>query len=653
MQKILFTLFALLLAGSAAAQVSYLTARTAKGKALSSFQQGDRLIQTGQLDAALRELEKALTLAPNFIDAQIEWANVKNQQGKLAEAELGYEKALGIDSSYETGVFYSLGIVEFELKKFREAAGHFEQFLQKATKISDKKKSNAGIYLKNSRFAARAIENPVPYQPVNLGPAINTREAEYLPTPGADGESLTYTAVRNGQEDFYQSKKVNGVWQPGVPLTSINTEDNEGAQSLSADGKFMVFTACHRPGGKGSCDLFFAELRNGKWSTARNLGAPINSSGWESQPSLSADGRTLFFAAETRESKNGKEIMVSHLLPNGTWSAPESLGPPINTPGDEQAPFMHADGQTLYFMSNGHPGMGGFDLFLSRRRPDGSWGEPENLGFPVNSEGNEGALAISLDGKTAYFATDVLNVQQEGLDAALSQGKESTDIYSFELPVAARPLPVTYVKALVYNEKDKRPLSALVEVTDLSTGKTYATAQTEKDGLFLITLPTGRDYALNVSCEKFLFASENFALSETADLERPFLLEIPLIPIPDEFASEGNSKPIVLKNVFFESASATLKPESQAELDRLVRLLQLYPKLRIQINGHTDNVGSDADNQRLSEGRAKAVYGYLTGKGVEAGRLQYKGFGESRPIAPNDTEAGRQQNRRTEFEVIK
>lgn len=643
----------MLLAGSAVTQVDYLTARTAKGKALSSFQLGTRLIQTGQLDAAVKELEKTLSLAPHFIDAQIEWANVKNQQGKLAEAEQGYEKALAIDSSYETGVLYSLGIVEFELKKYREAAGHFDLFLQKSPKISDKMKGKAQSYLQNSRFAARAIENPVPYQPVNLGPAINTRESEYLPTPGADGESLTYTAVRNGQEDFYQSKKVNGAWQSGVPITTINTEDNEGAQSLSADGKFMVFTACHRPGGRGGCDLFFAELRNGNWSAARNLGLPVNSPGWESQPSLSADGKTLFFAAENRESKNGKEIMASYKLPNGTWSTPESLGPPINTPGDEQAPFIHADGQTLYFMSNGHPGMGGFDLFLSRRQPDGSWGEPENLGFPVNSEGNEGALAISLDGKTAYFATDVLHVKQEDPSTLTQPGYGAIDIYSFELPAAARPLPVTYVKALVYNDKDKSPLPAQVEVTDLSSGKTYATAQTDRDGLFLITLPTGRDYALNVSCEKFLFASENFALSETADLDRPFLLEIPLLPIPDEFTSEGSSKPIVLKNVFFGSGSANLKPESQAELDKLVSLLQLYPELHIQINGHTDNVGAAADNQQLSEERAKAVYNFLREKGVDAGRLQYKGFGESRPLSPNDTEEGRQENRRTEFEVIK
>lgn len=655
MRKFLFLFLLLPLLQNCFAQKKYTTARTAKGKLQTTFERGIRMTFNGQLDAAINDFEKALQMDPTFIDAQIEWANVKNQQGKLAEAELGYEKAIAIDPNYEVNVFYSLAIVEFDQKKYDQSAVHFEQFLNAPGKISEKRKATAEKYLKNVRFAAQAVKNPVPYEPKNLGPNINTSNAEYLPTISADGETLIYTAVRGGQEDFYISRKVNGEWQRGEPIEAVNTSNNEGAQSLSADGKFLVFTACHRRDGMGGCDLYYSELKNGEWTTVKNMGAPINSSGWESQPSVSADGKTLYFVSERRGGQSGKDIWVSYRQPNGRWSEPENLGKPVNTPEDDQSPFIHADGQTLYFMSNGHPGMGGFDLYLSRRQPDGKWGEPENLGYPINSEGNEGALSVSLDGKTAYFATDILNVQ-DGVSAFDNpQGRGTTDIYSFELPAAARPQLVTYVKATVFNIETRKPLSAKVEFIDLTTGQIFASAVTEMDGVFLVTLPVGRDYALNVSKEKFLFYSENFALTNAGTLDEPFLLEIPLTPIPEGLAGTGDlpkSKPIVLKNVFFETGSAALKKESLTELNRLKKLLTDNPALKIQINGHTDDVGSEADNLKLSDDRAKAVYQFLVENGIDSKRLKFKGFGESVPVASNDTDAGRQQNRRTEFVII-
>ena len=654
MRKFFFLLLLLPFLQNCFAQKKYTTAKTAKGKLQTTFERGLRMTFNGQLDAAVMDFEKALQMDPTFIDAQIEWANVKSQQGKLGEAELGYEKALTIDPDYEVNVFYSLAIVEFEQKKYAQAAAHFQHFLNANGKISEKRKTSAEKYLKNARFAAQAIDNPVPFQPKNLGPNINTAEAEYLPTISADGETLIYTALRGGQEDFYISRKVDGVWQRGTPIEAVNTPNNEGAQSLNADGKFLVFTACNRRDGLGSCDLYFTELKKGKWTPVKNMAAPVNSSGWESQPSISADGKTLYFTSEKKGSQGGKDIYVSNRQPDGRWSVPQNIGPPINTPGDEQSPFIHADGQTLYFMSNGHPGMGGFDLYLSRRQPDGTWGEPQNLGYPINSEGNEGALSVSLDGKTAYFATDILNVK-EGVSAFDNpQGKGTTDIYSFELPVPARPQPVTFVKATVFNAETSQPLSASVEFMDLASGLPFASAITEDDGEFLITLPAGRDYALNVSKDKYLFYSENFALTDTGTMDQPYLLQISLTPIPEgkAGAERPQAKPIVLKNVFFETGSAALKKESLTELNRLKKLLDDNPSLKIQINGHTDNVGSDALNMTLSEDRAKAVYDFLTNNGITSERLKYKGFGETMPIGPNETAEGRQKNRRTEFMII-
>lgn len=637
------------------AQKKYTTARTASGKLKTVFDRGLRMTFNGQLDDAIQDFEKALQLDATFIDAQIEWANVKNQQKKLAEAELGYEKAIAIDPAYEPNVFYSLAIMEFEQDKFEQSAAHFEYFLKNTPKISEKRKATAENYLRNVRFAAEAIKNPVPYEPKNLGPNINTPNAEYLPTITADGEALIYTAVRGGQEDFYRSEKVNGEWQRGEPITAVNTPNNEGAQSISADGKFLVFTACHRRDGLGGCDLFFAELKNDKWTAVRNLGAPVNTPGWESQPSISADGKTLFFTSERRGGLGGKDIWVSYREANGKWGEPQNLGAPVNTTGEDQSPFFHSDGQTLYFMSNGHPGMGGFDIYLSRRQPDGKWGEPQNLGYPINSEGNEGALSVSLDGKTAFFATDLLKVR-EGVSAFENpQGEGTTDIYSFEMPERDRPQPVTFAQATVTDALTKQTLVAQVEFVDLATGLVFASAATEADGKFLVTLPAGKDYALNVSKEKYLFYSENFALTEAGTVEKPFLLDIALTPIPGSMADAGNpatGNPIVLKNVFFETGSAELKKESLTELNLLKKLLEDNPSLKIQINGHTDNVGSDADNVVLSEGRAKAVHGFLTQNGIGANRLKFKGFGETSPIASNETEVGRRQNRRTEFIVI-
>jgi len=658
MTKNLLVLLLLLLGGSAFAQKKITTAKDANDKLKTIYARAVRMSSLGQFEDALEDLEKALKQDPNFIDAQIEWANVKNQQLKMAEAELGYQKALAIDSMYEPGIFYSMAIVQFDQKKYSESAANFDYFLKHAPKISPKRKATAETYLANVQFAAEATKNPVPYSPKNLGPNINTPDAEYLPSLTADGEVLIYTAYHRGQEDFYQSKKVNGEWQPGAPMEALNTPNNEGAQTISADGKFLVFTACGRRDGLGSCDLFFSELKNGKWTPVRNLGAPVNSPGFESQPSLTSDGKTLYFVSDRRGGKGSKDIWVSQRLPNGAWGTPENLGDPVNTVNDEQSPFIHADGQTLYFMSNGLPGMGAFDIYFTRKNapcetPCPKWGNPQNLGYPINTEGNEGALFVSTDGKTGYFATDKLSVQKGKSTFDNPQGGGTTDIYSFEMPEKDRPLPVTYVKAIVRDASNTQPISAKVEFVELASGKTFASATTEADGEFLVTLPAGGNYGLNVSKEKYLFYSENFALDQPGTVDQPFKLDITLEPVPTGTSAPKVAKPIVLKNVFFETGSAALKKESLIELARLKALLVENPELKIQINGHTDNVGSDADNLKLSNDRAKAVYDYLTQNGIDANRLKYKGFGETKPAAGNDTEEGRKQNRRTEYELIK
>ena len=643
-------------------QKSYTTKKTATGKAKKYYDKGMEYNLKGSNNKAALEFEKALKVAPNFIDAQIQWAAMKYDMKQLPEAEQGFEKVLAIDPAYQKKVLYVLGLTEMNMKKFDEAATHFDQYIQSGAKnetlIKKAKKS-----LIQARFSETAYNNPVPFEPKNLGDQINTTSAEYLPSLTADGETLVYTmrvGGQNGQEDFYISKRIDGQWQKGKPLEDVNTPGNEGAQSISADGKLLVFTACERKDGYGGCDLYFSEVVNNKWTKVANMGNIINSRARETQPSLSADGKALYFSSNRKGGLGGMDIWVSYRDESGKWTTPQNIGEEINTPGHDRSPFIHADGETLYFMSNGHPGMGGHDLFFSRKKADSNtWGLPQNLGYPINTPADESTLVISLDGTTAYFASDR---RLEAEKTSAQSGEViGMDLYSFTLYHEARPQPITYVKAKVVDGSNQKPIRAKVEFINLDTGKMHAFSHTDNDGEFLICLPIGKDYALNVSKKQYLFHSEHFALTGASNTEDPYLLEIALQPIPKEtqasaevFDSDSTIyKPVILKNVFFDTGSAALREASYIELNRLKSLLEENPGLHIQINGHTDNVGSEEDNMLLSSNRAKAVYTFLSENGIAADRLSFKGFGESQPIDTNETPEGKQRNRRTEFLVIK
>ncbi|MEM1321481.1 MAG: OmpA family protein [Bacteroidota bacterium] len=635
----------------------YTTKKTTSSKARKFYDEGIRYFRKAEDEKALKLFEKALKADNKLIDARIQRAGVFYELKNYPAAEQAFEEVLEIDPYYKKKVLYTLGLTEMKMKKHTEAIVHFQQYLDAGSK-NEVLNKRAARHIASCNFASEALKKPVPFEPKNLGANINTPGWEYLPSLTADEQTLVYTARVNGWEDFYMSKKVDGVWQAGEAIKDINTERNEGAQSISADGKYLVFTACDREDGEGKCDLYFSELKKGRWTTPQNMGPVINTPDSEKQPSISANGKTLYFASTRRGGLGGYDIWISRRRADGRWGKPVNAAAPINTPSHEKTPFIHPDGQTLYFMSDGHVGMGGEDLFFARKQTDGSWATPQNLGYPINTTADEFSLVVSLDGKTAYFASN----QQFGAKGGeeTSNSKAPTDLYAFELYPAARPKPVTYVKARVFDARNKRKLEANVAFMDVSSGEVYASAVTGTDGEFLICLPMGKDYALNVSKELYLFHSEHFALAETSSLDDPFLLEIPLQRIPEPIASSSTpseakpptSTPIILRNVFFDTGSAALRQTSFAELDRLYELLNQNTQLRIQINGHTDSVGSEADNLKLSDDRAKAVHDYLIEKGIAADRLRFKGYGEGQPIEVNETAEGRQRNRRTEFIIL-
>ncbi|HTJ13841.1 MAG TPA: OmpA family protein [Dinghuibacter sp.] len=587
---------------------------------------------------ALQYLNEALDADTGYINAHLTkagiYADMKDYRASVAE----YERARSMDTAYffDMDLPYSISLAG--VGDFNSALIAVKRYLT-IPKLNDRARGAALYRQQTYQFALDMAReqhlSSYVFAPVNLGDSINSKASEYLPSLTLDGKTLVFTRNVNGNnEDFYESHLgADGKWSLARPLGgNINTPDNEGAQNISQDGKMLVFTGCNRPDGYGSCDIYYALKTRQGWSTPLNIGEPINTEFWESQPSLSPDQRDLYFAARDPSGFGGSDIWVSHRLPNGAWGNPQNLGPNINTKGDESCPFIHPDNQTLYFTSNGLPGYGGTDLFVVHKDSTGRWGKPVNLGYPINTIDNEGALTIAADGKTAYYATD------------RSDSRGGLDIYTFELREGIRPFRTLWVRGKVFDKKTKEGLPSSVDLTDVHGGQAIARAQTDEDGNYLITLPVGKEYAFAVHRKGYLLYSEHYDFSQKAP-DSTYEVNIPLQPL------EPNAS-IILKNIFFDTRKFDLKPESVVELDAVVQLMKENPTLKIQISGHTDNVGSDKDNMVLSNARAISVINYLMVHGIAPNRLVAKGYGATKPIADNATEAGRAQNRRTELTVI-
>jgi len=607
-------------------------------KAIQFYNQAMERAQDNNLANAAGLLKQAIDADKNYVDAYLSLAGVFGQLKNYNSSRSYYEQAFAIDSNYtiEYKLPYSINLA---------GQGEFEKALAAIEQLLAKNPPQTGATYKAAMFRKTTYEFAINFAkknttknyvfaPENMGPSINTAESEYFPSLTIDGKEFVFTRrLNNYNEDFFSSNKTATDWDKAQPLKgNVNTPQNEAGQNISQDGQWLVFTANGRQDGFGNFDIYISYLTLQGWSQPVNLGGKINSDQWDSQPCLSADKRDLYFASRRFGGYGGIDIYVSHLQSNGRWSDPENMGPEINTKGDDQCPFIHADNQTLYFTSNGLPGYGGNDLFYARKGPGGVWSKPMNLGYPINTINDEGTLFIAADGKTAYYASD------------RSDSKGGHDIYHFELPQNVRPYKTLWVKGKVLDKKTTKGIPASVELIELSTKQVISKVQTDETGNYFITLPVGKDYAFNVNRKGYLFYSDNFLMS-TLSPDSTYEKDIALQPI------ETNAT-IVLKNIFFDVNKFELKTDSQVELNELVRLLNENPNLKIEISGHTDNAGKPADNLLLSNNRAKAVVAYLVSKNIAAARLTAKGYGETKPIADNKTEAGKAQNRRTEMKVI-
>ena len=634
-QNILLVVLALLAVNDAEAQ----RYATRSKKAIKQFEEGDKAFNQMRLNDAKASYQKAAEIDPKFINAHIMLGDVYEELKDLESAVACYETVNKIDDDYYRSSLRIQAELELKLGRYADAHLHLTKFLDKKG-LDPRALNKAEQMMVTASYGKEGVLNPVPFEPINLGGNINSEDYEYFPSLTVDGQTLIYTRNRRVgpvgfQEDFYLSKLKNGEWLPSINLgPPVNTSSNEGAQAISVDGQHLFFTGCNRKNGEGSCDIYYSKKEGGKWSAAENIGTPVNSSKWESQPSFSSDGRTLYFSSNRPGGQGKSDLWYSKLTPEGRWTPPVNLGDVINTPGFEESPYIHPDNRTLYFASTGHPGYGQKDIFYTKKDESGNWSTPKNLGYPINTWEEEIGLIVDASGSNAYFSS--------GRDG----GHGKLDILSFELYDDARPIPVTYMKGIVKNAVTKRPISARFELIDLQTKEVVARSFSDaKDGGFIVCLPVNRDYALNVSKDGFLFHSEHFELTDMANSNKPFIKNVDMSPI-----KYGES--VILRNIFFETASFELLPTSSAELDKLVGFLGKNVSMRIEIGGHTDNIGKDADNQVLSDKRAESVKSYLVDHGIHPNRLTHKGYGEEKPVADNGTEQGRALNRRTEFTVL-
>ena len=607
-------------------------------KAFSVYMQAMERANGRDFQGAIDLLNQSISIEPKYADAFLSLGGIYGQLKNYKTSTENYEKAFAIDSVYtnEYKLPYSINLAG--QGRFREALNTISSLLN-SQKISTATRRAAEFRKKTFQFAvdyaASHSNSSYQFTPVNLGDSINTASSEYYPSITINDSLFVFTRRGAGiREDFVEStilpdheysrsKAING---------SINEEPSKGAINISQDGDWLIFAGNFPSKGFGNFDLYISYETPQGWSEPINLGSQINTEFWESSPSLSSDKNTLYFSSDRPGGYGGKDLYVSHRMPNGKWSEALNMGASVNTTGDELAPFIHADNNTLYFTSDGLPGYGGSDLFVMRRKNATEWNTPENLGYPINTIESDGSLFVASNGIDAFYSSD----------RADSRG--GLDLYRFELRPDIRPARTLYVRGTVFNKKNNKGIPATVELIDNLTGELNSKVQTDEQGNYFITLPVGKDYVFNVNRKGYLFYSDNFLLSQRVP-DSVYEKNIPLLPI------EVNAS-IILKNIFFETKKFQLDPKSQAELDKIVQLLNDNATLKIEISGYTDNVGKPSDNLSLSNNRAKSVVSYLIGKGIASKRLVAKGYGETKPVSDNTTEEGKAKNRRTELRVI-
>ncbi len=603
-------------------------------KAENLFSKGEEAYKSRDYETARVFFEKALERYPDYALAYYRLGQLAYAKRDLSKARQMYETLLHKDSGNKSYVLaFSFLASEYQKEERYEEAIRYYDLALKNTKAGSRAYAQLESQKKESEFAIQAKENPLVIAPQKMDAILNMKDKQYFPAFTADGETIYYTArSNNGDEDIYISNLNDGKWSEPEGISKlINTDYNEGTCTISADGKTMVFTSCEGRPGFGSCDLFISRHSSKGWSSPENMGANVNSPAWDSQASLSPDGTVIIFSSERYGGEGGKDLYVSRLGDMNVWSVAQNLGKKINTSRDEISPYLHPNMTSLFFASNGHMGLGGYDVFLSER-VKGQFTKPENLGYPLNDVKDQLALVISADGKRAYYSVE---------------SGENVNLYQFDLPQELKEKfnPTFYLKGVIRDAVTKEALTARIQLVNLSTKETISTFEAdEKSGEYLAVLPFSGNFGLYVEHPDYFFKSMSFSFNGK-ERKSNKELNVDLEKIEKE-------KTEILNNIYFDEGSYELKPESMTELSKLAELIWRNPSLKVEISGHTDDVGNEEANLLLSKKRAEAVVAYLISEGLNEKNLIAKGFGESRPIVKNDSDQNRQLNRRIELKFL-
>ncbi len=574
-------------------------------------------------------------------------------------AEKYFLKAIELCPDGMHDAYFQLGKLYFSMDRMDPASRYLKKYLDKPELIvDDSLQSEARLLYDWSAEAVRLLNNPVPFNP-HVVSGISSNTDEYLVIISPDNEKAFFTRkteIKDNhsawasdlqyKEKFFVSSRSPqaGVSWSNIPFDKgiempapFNMEQNEGGATITIDNKELIYTVCRlvdpkNPASYTNCDLYYSKFEFGDWSDIVPLPNVNTPDHWESQPSISSDGKTLYFISDRPGGVGGYDIYTSTRDESGVWSIPVNMGKTVNSKGNEKSPFIHTDSQTLYFSSQGRPGMGGYDIYYCRKQDSGEWTKPANIGYPINTKYDDVGFFVSTDGKYGYFGSN-----------NMTMGIGGWDFYSFELYEEARPEKVLFIKGTVKNEQDDRPVEAKIEIKNMATREVKEIPVDFETGTYVAAMKFETDYLLTVKKPDFVYESTYISMDDST-FDAPSSINVDLQPVEI-------GKAYRMKDIYYESNSADLKPESKKVLDEFTEFLGENPNIQVKIQGHTDNIGSDASNLMLSENRAKSVYEYLISKGINASRLSYKGFGESSPIDTNDTEAGRAMNRRTEFLV--
>lgn len=611
-------------------------------------------------------LLKAIEMEPDYAEAHLAYAEGLIQRLRLDNkpfkpAEPNLMKVIENCPRLHSNPYYYLGFSYYEQENWEEATKYLKQFidftdddLKKFDKNYEFFLDQAKQMLKYSKFFSDIYKNPVPFEP-DLVAGICTEKDEVLPYISPDGEMALFTrrlyyqkkdmvfATDKLVELFTYSKRKNGQFEEGKNMPPpFNQQANEGGATLTIDNKHLFYTICKDEGGaQMNCDIWYSDFVNGEWTELKNLGKPNDPVYWDSQPTIGADGKTLFFSSDRKGGLGGQDLwMTIKDDVTGEWGAPVNLGPKINTPGNEKAPFMHSDSETLYFSSDGHPSVGGFDIYFVRKNDKKEWIEPKNIGYPINSKGDEIGFFVSTDGKYGYFASN-----EPG--RVNGKVKGGYDVYQFELYKEARPEKVAFIKGAITTPEGQPVEGAKVEMKNARTKEKIDAVVDTTTGEYVgvVNLKQKDDIILTVKKDGYAFSSQVISVKEVTGPEKPIKADL-------ETKEVKVGETYQLRNINYATASADLKSESEIVIEEFAEFLKANPTLEVQIQGHTDNVGNAQSNLALSSNRAYTVKGLLEEKGISGSRIKAVGYGSTKPIADNSTEAGRAKNRRTEFVIL-